>query len=315
MNYIIAYNALMELENLVIFVDVMNKGSFAAVARDRDVVPSTISRAIASLEDELGIRLLNRTTRRIRPTEAGQVYFQQIEAIVKELEQAKSITIDLGQNPTGELRLTASMTFGNLNVVPLLPEFMSAYPRLTVHLNLSDSVVDLVDERIDVAIRLGKLPETGLVATRLTNLDYVIVASPAYLQQHGTPEKPGDIQQHQCILFPMPGFNNNWLFRDADGVITAVKPDGRLQLTNALALKQSATDHMGITMCSKWSVWEELQKGSLVQLFKEYDTAMVDFDSAVWLVYPSRKYLPLKVRVFIDFMKSKFQHGGPWNQV
>ena len=168
----------MDLDNLAIFVDVMNKGSFAAVARDRDVVPSTISRAISSLEDELGIRLLNRTTRRIKPTEAGQVYFQRVEAIVDELERAKSVTVDLGNNPSGELRLSASMTFGNLNVVPLLPEFMAAYPRLAVYLNLSDSVVDLVDEGIDVAIRLGKLRDAGLVATRLANLDYVIVTSP-----------------------------------------------------------------------------------------------------------------------------------------
>ncbi len=305
----------MELENLAIFVDVMNKGSFAAVARDRDVVPSTISRAISSLEDELGIRLLNRTTRRVKPTEAGQVYFQQVEAIVDELERAKSVTIDLGQNPTGELRLSASMTFGNLHVVPLLPEFMAAYPRLDVYLDLSDSVVDLVDDRIDVAIRLGKLPDTRLVATRLTKLDYVIVASPSYLAQHGTPERPIDIQSHQCLLFPMPGLNTDWLFRDAARVVTAVKPRGRLQLTNALAHKQCALDHMGITMCSKWSVWEELKKGTLVQLFKDYDTAMVDFDNAVWLVYPSRKYLPIKARVYIDYMKNKFQHGAPWDQV
>jgi len=305
----------MELDNISIFVEVMHKGSFAAVARDRDVAPSTISRAIATLEDELGIRLLNRTTRRIMPTEAGQVYFRQVEAIIDELEHAKSITEDLGKNPAGELRLTASMTFGNINIVPLLPEFMASYPRLKVYLNLSDTVIDLIDERIDVAIRLGKLQETGLVATRLTQLDYVIVASPDYIQAHGKPVHPIDIQSHQCILFPMPGFNNDWLFRDTSGAITSVKPSGRLQLTNALALKQSALDNMGITMVSKWSVWEELQQGTLVQLYKEYDTAVVDFDNAVWLVYPSRKYLPLKVRVFIDYMKTKFQTRLPWEKI
>lgn len=299
----------MELENLAIFVDVMNKGSFTAVARDRDVVPSTISRAISNLEDELGIRLLNRTTRRIKPTEAGQAYFQRVEAIIDELEQAKDVTVDLGKNPTGELRLTASMTFGNLSIVPLLPEFMAAYPRLNVYFDLSDSVLDLVDEGIDVAIRFGKLHDTSLVATRLADLEFVTVASPAYLQQHGTPKQPTDLETHQCILFPMPGFNTRWLFRDASGKITTVKTHGRLQLTNALALKQSALDHMGVTMLSKWSAWKEIQEGTLVQLFKDHDSAMIDFDSAIWLVYPSRKYLPLKVRVFIDFMKNKFRNG------
>lgn len=305
----------MELGNLAIFVDVINKGSFAAVARDRDVVPSTISRAISNLEDELGIRLLNRTTRRIKPTEAGQAYFQRVEAIVDELELAKDVTVDLGKNPTGELRLTASMTFGNLSIMPLLPEFMATYPRLDVYFDLSDSVLDLVDEGIDVAIRFGKLHDTSLVATRLANLEFVIVASPSYLQQHGMPEQPTDLQSHQCILFPMPGFNTSWLFRDAFGKVTTIKPNGRLQLTNALALKQSALDHMGVTILSKWSAWREIQEGTLVQLFKDYDCAMIDFDSAIWLVYPSRKYLPLKVRVFIDFMKNKFRNEMPWENV
>lgn len=301
----------MDLANLAIFVDVMNKGSFAAVARERDVVPSTISRAIASLEDELGIRLLNRTTRRIKPTEAGRVYFQQVEAIVDELEKAKSVTADLGNNPTGELRITASMTFGNLNVVPLLPEFMAIYPRLDVYMDLSDSVIDLVEQGIDIAIRFGKLADTGLVATRLANLDYAVVASPEYLKKNGIPQTPQALQSHQCMVFPMSGVNTDWLFRDTNGSVTTIKPRGRLTLTNALAHKQSALDHMGITMCSQWSVGNEIQSGQLVQLFKDYDTAMLDFDSAVWLVYPSRQYLPLKVRVFIDFMKSKFQSGMP----
>jgi len=302
----------MDMENLAIFVEVMRKGSFSTVARDRELVPSTVSRAIASLEEELGTRLLQRTTRRIKPTEAGQLYFQRIEPIIDELQRANNFTADLGKNPTGELRLTASMTFGNLNVVPLLPEFMATYPLLDVHLDLSDSVIDLVDASVDVAIRLGKLAETGLVATRLANMDFVIVASPEYLQQHGTPQQPEDIQSHQCLIFPMQGVSSDWLFRDANGTVTAVKPRGRLQLTNAMAHKQCALDHMGITILSKWSAWEELRSGKLIQLFSDYDTAMADFDNAVWLVYPSRKYLPLKVRVFIDFMKDKFREGLPW---
>lgn len=301
----------MELENLVIFVDVMKKGSFAAVARDKNLAPSTISRAISNLEDELGLRLLNRTTRQIKATEAGNVYFQQIEAIVDELDRAKNVAIDLGQNPSGTLRLTASMTFGNQVIVPLLPEFMKTYPLLNVYFDLSDAVVDLVDQGIDVAIRLGKIKDTNLIATRLTSLDFVIVASPQYLKDHGTPENPSDLKSHQCIIFPMHEPDNGWLFRDNTGVVTEIKPSGRLQLTNALALKQCALDHMGVAMLSKWSAWEEIQSGRLVTLFNNYETAMQDFDSAVWLVYPSRKYLPLKVRVLIDFLKRKFEDAKP----
>lgn len=303
----------MEMNNLQIFVEVMRRGSFAAVARDLDVAPSTISRAIAALEHELGVRLLQRTTRQVKPTEAGQVYFLRVEPLIEELNQARSVTVDLGRSPTGQLRLTASMTFGNTAIVPLLPEFMRRYPGLSVHLDLSDAVVDIVDQGIDLAIRLGHLADTGLVATRLADMQFIIVASPAYLAQHGTPDTPQDLQHHQCLVFPMPGLGSDWLFRDRQGQVTSVRPNSRLQMTNALALKQCALADMGITMTSKWTVWQELKAGSLIELFKDYDATMVDFDSAVWLVYPSRHYLPHKVRVFIDFMKEKFRHGKPWD--
>lgn len=303
----------MDMNNLQIFVEVMRRGSFAAVARDLDVVPSTISRAIAGLEDELGVRLLQRTTRQINPTEAGQVYFQRVEPLIEELKQARSVTMDLGKNVTGKLRLTTSMTFGNTAIVPFLPEFMALYPGLSVHLDLSDAVVDIVDEGIDLAIRLGHLDDTDLVATKLADMEYIITASPAYLAQHGTPQTPEDIQDHQCLVFPMPTLGSDWLFRDKHGKVTTVTPNSRLQMTNALALKQCALADMGLSMCSKWSVWQEVQEGTLVPLFRDYDTAMVDFDNAVWLVYPSRHYLPLKVRVFIDFMKDKFSGGSPWD--
>lgn len=303
------------MESLHIFVEVMRRGSFAAVARDLDVVPSTISRAIASLEKELGVRLLQRTTRQIKPTEAGQVYFLQVEPLIDELRQARSMAVDLGHKPSGQLRLTASMTFGNTAIVPLLPEFMSRYPDLSVHLDLSDAVVDIVDQGFDLAVRLGHLTDKDLVATKLAEMQYIIAASPAYLAQHGTPQTPQQLDQHQCLVFPMPVLGSDWLFRDKQGQITRIQPNSRLQITNALALKQVALADMGITMCSYWSVWEEIQDGRLLQLFKDYDTAMVDFDNAVWLVYASRHYLPLKVRVFIDFLKEKFRYGRPWERV
>lgn len=304
----------MDLDNLTIFIEVMRKESFSTVARDRGLVPSTVSRAIASLEDELGTRLLQRTTRRIKPTEAGQVYFQRIEPIIDDLRRANSLAVDLAKNPAGELRLTASMTFGNLNVVPLLPEFMAAYPQLDVYFNLSDSVVDLVDEGIDVAIRFGKVQGNGLVATRLRNLSYVVVASPEYLLKHGTPAQLSDLQFHECLQFQLPGMSSDWLFRDEHGKIQIIKPQGRLKMTNALALRQCALNHLGITLVSVWSVIEELRNGSLIPLFSEYEAAMTDFETAVWLVYPSRKYLPLKVRVFIDYMKRKFSEIETWDR-
>ncbi|MDH5445524.1 MAG: LysR family transcriptional regulator [Gammaproteobacteria bacterium] len=296
----------MDTQNLQIFVEVMKRGSFAAVARELDVVPSTVSRAITSLEEELGVRLLQRTTRKVKPTEAGQVYYQRIEPLIEELNQARSITRDLGDEVTGTLRLTTSVTFGNSVIVPLLPEFMAKYPKLDVYCDLTDAVVDIVDDGFDLAVRLGHLNDSGLIATRLTDMRYVITASPSYLAQYGRPEQPEDIQHHQCLVFPHTGLGTDWLFRDNNGEIKSITPNSRLQLTNALALKECARAGMGLVMCSEWTVTRELYEGSLVRVFQDYDTAMASFDSAAWLVYPSRQYLPLKVRVFIDFMKEKF---------
>lgn len=303
----------MDTNNLQIFVEVMRRGSFAAVARELDVVPSTISRAVASLESELGVRLLQRTTRQLKPTEAGQAYFQRVEPLIEELEQARSVTVDLGKGPVGKLRLTASMTFGNTAIVPLLSEFMDRYPGLSLHLDLSDAVVDIVDQGIDLAIRLGQVIDTELVVTKLADMQFVATASPAYLARYGTPQTPQDLQHHQCLVLPVAGMRSEWLFRDRQGRVTAIQPNSRLQMTNALALKQCALADMGITLSSKWTVWQELKAGKLVELLTDYEPTIIDFDNAIWLVYPSRHYLPLKVRVFIDFIKEKFRQGNPWD--
>ena len=297
----------MDMNNLQLFIEVMRRGSFAAVARERDLVPSTVSRAVASLEEELGVRLLQRTTRQVKPTEAGQSYFQRIEPLIEELSYAGSLAQDLATQVTGSLRLTTSATFGNSAIVPLLPEFMQRYPQLDVYFDLTDAVVDIVDKGIDLAIRLGHLNDSALVATRLADIKYVVTASPAYLERHGEPRLPTDIRQHQCLTIPLAGLGTDWLFRNKQGEVISVTPNSRLQISNMLALKQCALAGMGLTMSSEWTVQQAIQDGQLVRLFRDYDTAMADFDSAVWLVYPSRHYLPLKVRVFIDYIKEKFQ--------
>lgn len=285
------------------FVDVVKQGSFAAVARERNVDPSSVSRAIAGLEEELGIRLFQRTTRQLSPTEAGMTYFQRIEPLMEEIQQAIQIAADISGQPKGTLRITASVSFGLKCVVPLLPDFRSLYPDLTVDLVLTDANVDLFTERIDLAIRLGLLADSTLIAQQLMQTRYFVCASPQYLQHWGHPKLPQDIEKHHCLLFPLAGFRSKWRFRDSSREESEVFVRGHTIISNAIALQQCAIAGMGLALLPNWLIEDDLQAGTLVNVFSNYDVTATEFNTAAWLVYPSRAYVPLKVRVFIDFLK------------
>jgi DNA-binding transcriptional LysR family regulator len=306
-----AYNPTMDISVLQIFVEVMRQGSFAAVARDRNLDPSSISRAIASLEEELGIRLFQRTTRQLSPTEAGTAYFQRLEPLMEEMQQAIDIATDISGQPKGKLRVTVSVSFGLKCIVPLLPEFDSLYPDLTLDLFLTDAVVDLFAERIDLAIRLGLLTDSTLIAQQLMQTHYLVCASPQYLKRFGKPKQPTDIAHHNCLLFPLAGFQSRWIFRDRVGNTSEVSVNGSIIISSAIALQQCAIAGMGLALLPHWLIDDDLQAGTLVNVFPDHDVTATDFSTAAWLVYPSRAYVPLKVRVFIDFLKQSLVNRSP----
>ncbi|MBE9166857.1 LysR family transcriptional regulator [Pleurocapsales cyanobacterium LEGE 06147] len=293
----------MDVSVLKLFVEVMRQGSFAAVARARNLDPSSVSRAIAGLEKELGIRLLQRTTRQLSPTEAGMAYFQRIEPLVEEMQQAIELATDISGQPKGILRVTASVSFGLKCIVPLLPKFDSLYPELTVDLLLTDAVVDLFAERIDVAVRLGLLADSTLIAQQLRRTHYSVCASPDYLKRAGQPEKPIDVEQHNCLLFPLAGFCSRWIFKDRNGELSEISVSGHTVISNAIALQQCAIAGMGLALLPNWLIDEDLRDAKLVEVFPDYEVTATDFSTAAWLVYPSSTYVPLKVRVFIEFLK------------
>lgn len=301
----------MEIATLRTFVDVMQRGSFAAVARERNVDPSSISRTIGSLESHLGVRLFQRTTRRLSPTEAALAYFEQIEPLVDQLERAGLIAVDRGATPRGTLRITASNAFAQANLVPLLPELSRRYPELSFDLILSEKLLDLVEERIDLAIRLGRLADSSLIAHRLCDMVYVVAASPGYLRRRGRPTTPDQLEHHDCLPYPIPGYAPRWRFRARGGMITEVPVRGRLTVANGVALRQCAVGDMGVLVLPRWNLADELRRGSLVELFTDYDVTASEFDLAAWMIYPSRSYLPLKVRVVADYLKEKFARGVP----
>ena len=293
----------MDISALTLFIEVVRQGSFAAVARDRSLDPSSISRAIASLETELGVRLFQRTTRKLSLTEAGAIYLDRIEPLVDDLLQAGAIAKELTGQPKGTLRVTASVSFGLTCIVPLLPTFEARYPELTVELLLTDRVVDLLAERIDVAVRLGQLKDSTLIAQRLIPVSYRVCASPAYLKQHGHPRTPKEIEQHNCLVFPLSGFRSLWRLRDSAGAISEVRVNGNTVISNAIALQHCAVFGMGLALLPDWLVDTNIENKELVDLFAEYEATATDFNTAAWLVYPSRAYVPLKSRLLMDFLK------------
>ena len=294
----------MDLQALSVLVEVAQAGSFAEAARRRDIDPSSISRTIAALEDRLGFRLFQRTTRRLSLTEAGDAYVQRIAPLLEEAELAAEAARDMSRTPTGTLRITASVSYGQAVLVPLIPAFRRSYPDLGLDLVLSDATLDLIADRVDLAIRLGTRPEIDAIAAKLTDTHYRVCASPDFLRRHGQIERPEDLSQVDCLRFPFAGFRSRWLFRRPDCDILEVPVGGKVVASNAMALFQLAAAGEGPALLADWTADNAIRRGDLVDVFPEYEVTATDFDTGVWLLYPSRAYLPSKVRVFIDFLKA-----------
>jgi DNA-binding transcriptional LysR family regulator len=296
----------MNTEHLSLLLDVARRGSFAAVARERGLDPSSVSRTIAELEEQLGIRLFQRSTRRMSLTEAGDIYVAQIEPLVAEFERARDMAASAVGDPRGLLRITASETFGHMRIVPLLKEFRQRYPLLQIEGLFTDANLDLFAERIDLAVRLAPAVEGNLIVAKLMDTHYRVVASPAYLAAHAPIRGPDDMASHEVLLFTLRAFRTRWIFRDATGSEREVRIRGSITLSPAGSLRRAALNDLGPALLPDWLVDEDVARGDLVNLFPHWRVTATTFNTAAWLVYPSRSYLPNKVRVAIDFLRQKF---------
>ena len=307
----------MEIKNLDLFVEAARRGSFVAVARERNVDPATISRAIVSLEEELKLKLFQRTTRRVELTQAGLLYFERVEPLVEELRQAQLMATELNRAPQGQLRISSPVSFAELNIVPLLPEFSLQYPDLSFDLLLTDADLDLIANQIDVAIRVGPLTDSRLISYKLCEMISHVCATPAYLEKNGRPETPAELAGHNALVLGYRGFERNqWRFRcKKSGKLKTVTVKEHLRTSNAMAMKICALAGMGITLQASWMIGRELRDGTLIDLFPDYEVTAALKDAAAWVLYPSRQYFPQKVRVFVDFLKTKFRAGDPWQTI
>ncbi len=293
----------MDTDNLKILIDVARLGSFAAAARVHNLDPSSVSRTVALIERDLGIRIFQRTTRHLSLSEPGETYLQRLKPVLEELDHALDDAARQSADPTGTLRLTTSVAFGQVCIVPLLSEFKQAFPDLTIELLMTDSNVDLVRERIDLGLRLGPSIEGDLVCARLCRTHYRVCASPAYLENAPPLAQPGDLKRHSALLFPLPEFRRRWLFRNRKAEVHEVPIHGDILISNALALKDAAIAGLGPVLLADWLVDKDIEQGRLINVLADFEVTATTFDTAVWIVYPSRAFLPVKVRATIDFLR------------
>lgn len=289
-----------ELKRIGVFTKVVQAKSFSEAARRLGVAKSAVSKQISQLEQEVGVRLLHRSTRKLSLTEAGESYYQHCQHIVERAEIALNELREYQHQPTGTLRVSSPVPFGAALLLPVIKELRSVYPLLNVELQLNDEVIDMVDEAIDLTIRVGKLPDSSLVAKKLCDTPAVLFASPEYLAKHGIPKTPSDLSQHNWIylsIMPAP------LMRSFRHITTGKKekPDVKvaLKINSVDGVIAAAKQGLGISVMAKATVNQALQQGQLIPLLEDYRLDPI----SVYAMYPHREHLPPKVRIFMDFLQ------------
>lgn len=280
------------------FIRVVETGSFSAVAREQNTNQATISKRIASLEKKLGTKLLVRGSRNHSLTETGKTYFERVTNIVMEIDEAEAEARSLTATPKGDLRITVPTMFGGMYVAPVISEFLATYPDINLDIKFDENMVDLVKEGIDVAIRLGDLQDSSMIAKNLGYDELIIVASPSYLSNQPTLESIEDLAKHNCLIYSLsPKRGTVWVFSDKSET-SSIEVTGNFQCDNGMGLKEMLLANAGVALMPKWLVDRELESGQLVHILKEsYKRYPIS------AVFPNNRYVPLKVRCFVGFMQ------------
>ncbi len=283
---------------IVVFVEVVDRGSFTAAADSLSMSKAAVSKQVGQLETRLAARLLNRTTRRLSLTEAGAALYSRVSGAIADIAAAEAEVAEMSGNPRGRLRVTAPAYFGNEFLMPIVSRFLSQYPDIELELDFDNRLVNLVEEQIDIAIRITTLMDSSLVARRLADVRLFTIASPAYLKKHGKPQQPEELREHVALCYTLDRTPNDWHFL-ADGnrpISVAIK--GNLRCNSDDAIKQAALDGVGIGRFPELFVFREIKSGRLVRLLDDYELP----PATLCAVFPTRANLPLKVRAFVDFL-------------
>ncbi len=298
-----------------VFVKVVECGSFARAAERMDLSTSAVSRHVADLESHLDTRLLNRTTRRISLTESGQAYFERVLQLLADLEEVEAVAGSSTAKPKGTIRLTCSVNFGARHVAPAVGAFQAVHPEVLFDISVSDRFVDLVEEGLDLAVRIGDLGNTNLIARKIGQMQLTTCASPAYLKAHGTPRNPGDLVHHNCLTYEYAPVKHQWAFREhtkgkvhGTGEEVKVRIAGSVHGNNGELMAAVAAAGVGIAFEPDFIVNSFIESGKLVPILKSW----LPEPSPIYAVYPSRRHLSAKVRTFVDFLAAYFAQQRDW---
>ena len=298
---------MMNIDHLKLFVRLASTNNISLAGTELGISPAVASSHISKLEAGLGVRLVHRTTRKVSLTEEGRAFLPHAEEVLSCVEAARASVGAGNATPTGNLRVTASASFGRMHLMPALKGFLMRYPDLTVDIRFSDSIVDLVEGGFDIAIRNADLKDSTFIARKLAPDRRIVCASPGYLAKFGEPFTPQDLSKHKCIN--LSGYDN-WIFDTPDGHFS-IKTKGRFRTDNGEAVRDACAEGLGITISSTWSVYQHLHNRQLVQILKDYPLVS---DTAIWAVYPSSRLLPLKVGAFIDYFAERYSATPYWDQ-
>ncbi len=296
-----------QFKQISTFVEVVAKGSLSAAARAEGIAPAMIGRRLDALERRLGVKLLQRTSRKIALTNEGTAFLEDCQRILADLENAESLVSERSARASGHLMVSAPAGFGRQHVAPLIPSFLAEHQDVTLTLNLNDRVVDLIGEGIDVAIRIAALSDSNLVGVKLADNQRVVVASPAYLKRHGKPKSLADLARHNCLAISSEGSQRGWTFRQG-GKNTTLKVNGNMVCNDGAVLHDWALSGKGLAWRSMWVVGAAIEAGKLVTVLDEFAAPGNDIHA----VFAQRQHLPLRIRAFVDFLRRAYAQPDYW---
>lgn len=295
--------------SLTIFARVVANGSFAAAARQLNMSPAAVSTHVQALEQRLGTRLLNRTTRSLALTEVGQVFYERSTHLLAELEETERLAGELQKAPRGRLRINVTPSFGDLHVAAAAADFSARHPDISIELIATSRFADLIEEGFDLAVRTEPPPESSLIARRIAPVRLVVCGAPDYFDKHGMPQRPEDLAAHNCLRLSELSFRDEWCLTGADGKETWIPVTGTLRANTTVALRTAALRGQGLVLLPTFLVGDDLKAGRLVPALSGYAPA----DAAIRAMYPSSRHLSAKVRMFIDFLIERFGNDPAWD--
>lgn len=294
------------ITDMEVFIRTVRCGSLSAAARTMDLTPAAVSYRLDKLEGSLGTRLLHRTTRRLTLTEDGSEYLRQAERMISELEKVEAAVSRRDEVPQGTLKVTMPSSFGRQHIAPVMPKFLKHHPMVRLNLIMSDEMIDIMGQGVDVAIRICELQDSEFIARKLAPDRRVVCASPDYLERHGTPAKPSDLASHNCLVLSQQPY---WTFKGPQG-LERVKVAGNFECNNGEAIREAALSGLGIALKATWDIAGAIKTGRLCTILDDYP---ISSDTSVWAIYPSRRNVPAKVTAFIAFMKEHFSSRPHWD--